>query len=217
MEHADGISPRHRRVRPLPYALLVPAILALGLMLGYPIVRLVTLSLQEFGLKQQFGAAADWVGLANYRGHPHDEEFWAVLRRTVVFCCRQRVPDHGVRNADCTAAEAARVEDAAADDAGSDAGVVHARTDQHGDLAVDLRHAVRHRQLGSSGATGPVVVGESDHVLLRGDDHRGLDGDPVRRLHPVRRPDPDTRGTMEAQQSTAPVRTSASATSCCRR
>jgi N,N'-diacetylchitobiose transport system permease protein len=86
MEHADGINPRRRRVHPLPYGLLVPAVLALALMLGYPIVRLVTLSLQEFGLKQQFGAAADWVGLDNYRDILHDAEFWAVLRRTVIFC-----------------------------------------------------------------------------------------------------------------------------------
>jgi N,N'-diacetylchitobiose transport system permease protein len=86
MEHVDGINPRRRRVRPLPYTLLLPAIAVLGLMLGYPIVRLVTLSLQKFGLKQQFGAAADWVGLKNFRTILHDPEFWAVLRRTVVFC-----------------------------------------------------------------------------------------------------------------------------------
>src|SRR4051812_11724142 len=85
-EHADGISPRRRRVQPLPYLLLVPASVALLLMLGYPIVRLLTLSLQEFGLKQQFGAAADWVGLRNFSDMLHDPEFWAVLRRTIVFC-----------------------------------------------------------------------------------------------------------------------------------
>ncbi|MCU1368314.1 MAG: sugar transporter permease [Ilumatobacteraceae bacterium] len=86
MEHADGITPRRRRVRPLPYVLLVPATAILGLMLGYPILRLVTLSLQKFGLKQQFGAAADWVGLKNFRSIFADAEFWMVLRRTVVFC-----------------------------------------------------------------------------------------------------------------------------------
>jgi N,N'-diacetylchitobiose transport system permease protein len=86
MEHVDGITPRHRRVRPLPYALLLPAIVALGLMLGYPIIRLCTLALQEFGLKQQFGAAADWVGLDNFRDVYHDAQFWSVLRRTVLFC-----------------------------------------------------------------------------------------------------------------------------------
>jgi N,N'-diacetylchitobiose transport system permease protein len=86
MEHVDGITPRHRRVHPLPYVLLLPAVVALGLMLGYPIVRLVTLALQKFGLKQQFGAAADWVGLENFRTILHDAEFWAVLRRTLLFC-----------------------------------------------------------------------------------------------------------------------------------
>ena len=85
-EHVDGITPRRRRVQPLPYLLLVPATAALVLMLGYPIVRLLTLSLQEFGLKQQFGAAADWVGLRNFREILHDPEFWAVLRRTIAFC-----------------------------------------------------------------------------------------------------------------------------------
>jgi N,N'-diacetylchitobiose transport system permease protein len=85
MDRLDG-TPRRRRIRPLPYVLLVPAIVALVLMLGYPIVRLLQLSLQEFGLKQQFGAAADWVGLDNFRSILDDEEFWAVLRRTVLFC-----------------------------------------------------------------------------------------------------------------------------------
>jgi N,N'-diacetylchitobiose transport system permease protein len=86
MEHADGIVARRRRVRPLPYLLLLPATAALVLMLGYPIVRLVTLSLQKFGLKQQFGAAAEWVGLKNFRTILGDPEFWTVLRRTVLFC-----------------------------------------------------------------------------------------------------------------------------------
>ena len=39
-------------------------------MLGYPIVRLVTLALQKFGLKQQFGAPADWVGLEQLPDDP---------------------------------------------------------------------------------------------------------------------------------------------------
>jgi N,N'-diacetylchitobiose transport system permease protein len=86
MEHVDGITPRRRRVRPLPFALLLPATAILGLMLGFPIIRLVTLSLQKFGLKQQFGAPADWIGLKNFRNIFGDAEFWAVLRRTVAFC-----------------------------------------------------------------------------------------------------------------------------------
>src|SRR3954447_25552342 len=86
MEQIDDIDVRRRRVRPLPYLLLVPALLALVLMLGFPLVRLVTLSLQNFGLKQQFGAPAEWVGLRNFRDILTDDEFWTVLRRTVIFC-----------------------------------------------------------------------------------------------------------------------------------
>lgn len=86
MEHVDGIQLRRRRVRLMPYVLLAPAIFALGLMLGFPLVRLVTLALQNFGLKQQFGAPADWVGFKNFREIFGDSEFWSVLRRTLVFC-----------------------------------------------------------------------------------------------------------------------------------
>jgi N,N'-diacetylchitobiose transport system permease protein len=54
-------------------------------MLGYPLVRLVVMSLQEFGLRQQFGAPAPWVGLANYRRLLTDDYFWDVLWRTIIF------------------------------------------------------------------------------------------------------------------------------------
>jgi N,N'-diacetylchitobiose transport system permease protein len=70
----------------MPYLLLSPAVIALALMLGFPLLRLVTLALQNFGLKQQFGAPAKWVGLKNFRTILSDSEFWTVLRRTVVFC-----------------------------------------------------------------------------------------------------------------------------------
>ena len=70
----------------LPIVLLLPALAVLGLMLGYPLVRLVTMSFQEFGLRQQFGTPAPWVGLANFRGIVDDSYFWSVLLRTVIFC-----------------------------------------------------------------------------------------------------------------------------------
>lgn len=54
--------------------------------LGYPIVRLVVLSTEKFGLKQQFGAPADKVGFANYKQILTDPYFWTVLKRTLVFC-----------------------------------------------------------------------------------------------------------------------------------
>ena len=76
-----------RRRRPgLPLLLLLPSLVVLGVVLGYPLVRLVVLSTQEFGMRQQFGAPAEQVGLANYRQVLGDAYFWTVLRRTLAFC-----------------------------------------------------------------------------------------------------------------------------------
>ncbi|HZA76516.1 MAG TPA: sugar ABC transporter permease [Acidimicrobiales bacterium] len=78
---------RVRRPRLMPYALLVPAVAAIGVGLGYPLYRLAVMSTQEFGLRQQFGTAPpESVGLANYRDIFGDSYFWEVLRRSVVFC-----------------------------------------------------------------------------------------------------------------------------------
>jgi N,N'-diacetylchitobiose transport system permease protein len=70
----------------LPFVLVAPAVLALCLALGYPLVRQLVLSFQEFGLAQQFGRPPEWVGLANYRELLTDGYLWAVTARTVVFC-----------------------------------------------------------------------------------------------------------------------------------
>jgi N,N'-diacetylchitobiose transport system permease protein len=82
------LSPAVPRRRPsaLPYLLLLPATAVLVVMLGYPLVRLVTLSLQEYGLPQVFGTPAPWVGLANFREILTESYFWTVLWRTVAFC-----------------------------------------------------------------------------------------------------------------------------------
>jgi N,N'-diacetylchitobiose transport system permease protein len=70
----------------LPYGLLAPATIVLGLVLLYPLIRLVTFSFQKFGLRQQFGAPPEFVGLENYRRVLTDPQFWTVLARTVAFC-----------------------------------------------------------------------------------------------------------------------------------
>ena len=70
----------------LPYLLIGPAVLALCLALGYPLVRQLLLSFQEFGLAQQFGRPPEWVGLANYRELLTDAYLWRVTARTVTFC-----------------------------------------------------------------------------------------------------------------------------------
>ena len=62
----------------LPYGLVFPAAFLLALALGYPLVRQVVLSFQEFGLAQQFGRPADFVGLDNYQALITDAYLWKV-------------------------------------------------------------------------------------------------------------------------------------------
>jgi N,N'-diacetylchitobiose transport system permease protein len=77
---------RRRRPSALPYSLLLPAVVVMGVMLGYPLYRLVVLSLQDFGLPQVFGQPAEWVGLDNFREILTERYFWTVLWRTLLFC-----------------------------------------------------------------------------------------------------------------------------------
>ena len=84
-----GRPPRRRAPRKyplLPYVLLFPATAVIAVMLGYPLYRLVQLSLQDFGLPQVFGQPADYVGLANFREILAEPYFWTVLWRTLIFC-----------------------------------------------------------------------------------------------------------------------------------
>ncbi|MEU8587793.1 sugar ABC transporter permease [Streptomyces sp. NPDC048664] len=70
----------------VPWALLTPCLLILALVMGYPLVRLVTLSFQRFGQSQLWGfQPAESVGFANFSAVLGDGEFWAVVLRTIVF------------------------------------------------------------------------------------------------------------------------------------
>ncbi|HYF72864.1 MAG TPA: sugar ABC transporter permease [Nocardioides sp.] len=80
-----GDRPRDRR-SPLPYGLLLPALAALLVALGYPLAREVVLAFQKFGLAQQFGAPPEWVGLENFRELLSDPYLWKVALRSVLFC-----------------------------------------------------------------------------------------------------------------------------------
>lgn len=77
---------RKRRVSPVPYALLAPAVIVLLLGLGYPVYWQVVTSLQEYGLAQQFGQPPTFVGLDNYARIFSDERLWAVVARSIAFC-----------------------------------------------------------------------------------------------------------------------------------
>ncbi|MGC0337997.1 carbohydrate ABC transporter permease [Streptomyces sp. SLBN-8D4] len=80
-------TPRRRRGSgATPWLLLAPCLLILGLVMGYPLVRLVTLSFQKFGQSQLWGfLPAQWIGFDNFTAVLGDGEFWAVVVRTIVF------------------------------------------------------------------------------------------------------------------------------------
>ncbi|MCX5526449.1 sugar ABC transporter permease [Streptomyces bobili] len=69
-----------------PWLLLAPCLLILVLVMGYPLVRLVTLSFQKFGQSQLWGfQPAESVGFDNFTKVLGDSEFWSVVVRTIVF------------------------------------------------------------------------------------------------------------------------------------
>jgi len=69
----------------VPYLLVAPVVVAIVAILGYPLVKLVTLSFQQYGLPELIQRKGEWVGLANYRSVLSDTVFWDTLVRTVVF------------------------------------------------------------------------------------------------------------------------------------
>ncbi len=83
--------PPRRRRRSLqsggftPYALLVPSLIVLAAITGWPLVQLVIMSFQRFGREQVFGAPPEFIGFDNYLDVLTDEEFWQVLGRSLVF------------------------------------------------------------------------------------------------------------------------------------
>ncbi|MFZ9720334.1 MAG: carbohydrate ABC transporter permease [Candidatus Nanopelagicaceae bacterium] len=68
-----------------PYLLIAPASFVILLILGFPVYRLFTLSLQQFGLDEIISGIPVWVGLDNFTILIRDPEFWVVLRRTLIF------------------------------------------------------------------------------------------------------------------------------------
>src|SRR5919204_2087798 len=69
----------------VPYALILPVVGIVGAILGYPIYRLVRLSLEQYGLFELIQHHGHWIGLRNYGSVLHDAVFWHTLLRTVVF------------------------------------------------------------------------------------------------------------------------------------
>jgi N,N'-diacetylchitobiose transport system permease protein len=85
---AGAEPPPRRRRHPhlLPYGLLLPAAAILALVLGYPLVRLVIISTQDYGLRSLFTGVAGWAGFANYAAVLASPELVPVLLRSLGFC-----------------------------------------------------------------------------------------------------------------------------------
>jgi N,N'-diacetylchitobiose transport system permease protein len=69
----------------VPYWLILPVLITVGAVLGYPIYRLVRLSTQHYGLFELIQHKGKPAGLSNYGSILHDPVFWHTLLRTVVF------------------------------------------------------------------------------------------------------------------------------------
>ena len=77
---------RRRQGRFTPQALLIPAVVTLAVVVGWPLIQLLIMSFQEFGRAQVFGAPAPFIGFDNYIAVLTDQQFWNVLARSLLFC-----------------------------------------------------------------------------------------------------------------------------------
>ncbi|MET3804147.1 N,N'-diacetylchitobiose transport system permease protein [Nakamurella sp. UYEF19] len=79
-------APVHRPRTLAPYAMVAPLVVVLLLVLLVPLMRLVVVSLQTYGLDQLIGGRpATFVGLSHYGEVLSSSDFWSALRRTVLF------------------------------------------------------------------------------------------------------------------------------------
>ena len=70
----------------MPYALITSSVAILLLAMAYPLGWQVVTSMKEFGLAQQFGQPAEFVGLQNYVTLFTDGYLWTVVLRSIAFC-----------------------------------------------------------------------------------------------------------------------------------
>ena len=69
----------------VPYLLILPVIVGITAILGYPLYRLVTPSFQQYGLPELIQRKGVWIGVDNFESVLRDEIFWRTLLRTVIF------------------------------------------------------------------------------------------------------------------------------------
>src|SRR5579859_3089456 len=72
------------RTHTLAYSLIFPAMAVIILVQGYPILNLIGLSFQKYGLTQLIAGQGIFIGLTNYATIFRDPFFWQVLERTAL-------------------------------------------------------------------------------------------------------------------------------------
>jgi N,N'-diacetylchitobiose transport system permease protein len=68
-----------------PYLLILPALVATVLLLGYPLVRNVIISFQTLDAFQLIQHTTQWTGFGNYKEQLTSAEFWHTTERSVFF------------------------------------------------------------------------------------------------------------------------------------
>ncbi|MGN9809072.1 carbohydrate ABC transporter permease [Micromonospora sp. BQ11] len=78
---------RRRRMDRLPYLLLLPCVVIIGVLLLWPLGQVVVMSFFRLDSVRQMRGDREWpwVGLGNYADVLGDPFFWSVLRNTVFF------------------------------------------------------------------------------------------------------------------------------------
>ncbi|KSW13727.1 carbohydrate ABC transporter permease [Cellulomonas sp. B6] len=71
--------------RLLPWLFLAPSLAVLAAITGYPLVRMLWLSVHEYERAQLLGVPARFVGLDNYTATLTDARFWTVTARSFAF------------------------------------------------------------------------------------------------------------------------------------
>lgn len=75
----------HAKVEWMPYWMVLPSAVAIAILLGYPLVRLVQTSLQQYNLVTIFSHKTVWDGIANYTSIFSNGSFWGSVWRTFAF------------------------------------------------------------------------------------------------------------------------------------
>ena len=198
-----------RRRRPLslrsiarasvPYWLLLPVVVVIGAILGYPLYHLVKLSFEQYGLFELIRREGEWIGLDNFSLRPPLGRLLGHARADGRVHRRHRWLDHRPRDADRAAARAGQPDRprrphgrprSRLGDAGRRRGSGLVLDDELPERRAQsrARHARARRLLGARLVRDDVLEARD------GGDPDPLGGDPLHHDHRLRRPGPGAGG-----------------------